>query len=126
MEHWLVHRQGYWKMMKKLITKLNNKKGMTLIEVVVSFAILAIIAVVIIMGFRTMGAVSQEGNKIDNIDEQLEQQVAASGDPESETGADLTTSDSSITIKGKVKQYTVNEDGKELTFRVFEADEAQE
>lgn len=99
---------------------------MTLIEVVVSFAIVAIIAVVIIMGFRTMGAVSQEGNTIDNIDEQLEQQIATSTSTAVSDNADIKTSDSSITIKGEVREYTKNEDGKELSFRIFEADKEQE
>ncbi len=107
-------------MIKKILAKLHNKRGMTLIEVVVSFAIVAIIAGVIIVGFRTMGMISLEGNKIDNIDQKLESQIATSSNSTIQSDTSLTTSDGSITIEGNVKEYTKNENGKNLTFRVFE------
>ena len=114
--------------MIKILEKLHNRKGMTLIEVTVSFAIVAIISVVIVIGFRTIGSVTQEGRNTSDISQQLEQQIAASSSSTVESDADLnisTGSRSTITINGEIKEYTIEENGTTRTFRLFEAKDIQ-
>lgn len=94
---------------------------MTLIEVVVAFAIIAVISVVIVIGFRTMGGVLQSGSEMDRIDQELEDKIAKSGAPTSSTGAilEFEVSGTAFTIPGSVNEYETDEDGTAQKFKVF-------
>lgn len=110
-----------------MFNKLRNKKGMTLIEVVVAFAIISIVSVVIIIGFRTMGGVMKEGSDVSRLDQELEKNIATSTST-SESGIKyLNLSGEAIQLKGTIKEYTTtdssSEDGGTQTFRIFEAEE---
>lgn len=109
-----------------MFNKLKNKKGMTLVEVVVAFAIISIVSVVIVIGFRTMGGVLHEGSSVSRLDQQLEKDIATSSGTAIKTEASLDVENASgeaIELKGQVKEYTVtDENGDKQTFRIFEAD----
>lgn len=110
--------------MAKLLSRISNKKGMTLIEVIVAFAMVAVISVVIIIGFRTMGSVLKEGGDTSRIDQQLEKEIATSSPGAVEpTPAAIELSGSSIKIDGNIQEYYVEgEDGSKQSFRIFVAD----
>lgn len=102
---------------------LKNKNGMTLIEVVVAFAIIAVVSVVIIIGFRTMGSVLNEGGEVSRLDRKLEKDIAISSPSAVTSGAVLKISGDAIAIDGNIKEYTIKDkDGESQTFRIFESE----
>jgi prepilin-type N-terminal cleavage/methylation domain-containing protein len=103
---------------------LRSKKGMTLVEVMVAFAMLAIVTVIIVVGFRAMSSVTLKGDELSNADQELERMIA-SDDTGSYTteaavqGLAFSADQTNYLIPGTVRVYT--EDGK--TFRVFVPEE---
>jgi prepilin-type N-terminal cleavage/methylation domain-containing protein len=108
-------------------TKMNmlrSKKGMTLVEVIVAFAMLSIVTVILVVGFRAMSSVTLRGDELSNADQELERMIAAedTGSYTTEAavqGLAFSTDQTNYLIPGTVRVYT--EDGK--TFRVFVPEE---
>ena len=108
--------------MNNIREKMKSKRGMTLIEVVVSFAIIAVVSVVIIIGFRTMGGLLQDSSAIGRLDQELEQDIATSTQAAVNTPAEINISGNTITIKGNIKEYEITEGSKTQRFKVFSTD----
>jgi prepilin-type N-terminal cleavage/methylation domain-containing protein len=82
--------------------------GLSLVEVLVASAIIAIISVMLVFAFYTMGSVSMRAADITNADEQLSSDIAFDGE-----GADKTPGTGKITL--------VDEDGLPITSESGEA-----
>jgi prepilin-type N-terminal cleavage/methylation domain-containing protein len=98
---------------------LKSKTGMTLVEVMVAFAMIAIVSLVVVFGFHTMSGVSLKGSKINNADQEMESVIAQdAGSYATEaaiTGIEFTVDGNSFKIPGNVRIYADDE----RTFRVF-------
>jgi|GEM_PF-6555674 len=107
--------------MINILKKRLNKKGMTLIEVVVSFAIVTVILSAVLIGFRTMGSVLQDSGIRNDLNQQLEQQIAQSEQTDDAVNLTLTPESGLFTIDGSIWTYSmdVNEDERTQSFRVF-------
>jgi prepilin-type N-terminal cleavage/methylation domain-containing protein len=70
-----------------------SSSGMSLVEVLVASAIIAIVSVLLVVAFYTMGSVSMRAADITNADEQLSSDIALNPKGKGEEG--------SITLKGE-------------------------
>jgi len=101
--------------MKKIII---NKKGMTLIETIVAFAIIAVIVVVALQGFNVIGGVNVKSQQLNKADESLELSISSNDyveeDPEAlilDIGGDK------ISVDGRILTFT--EDATDRSVRIF-------
>jgi prepilin-type N-terminal cleavage/methylation domain-containing protein len=95
-----------------------RRKGMTLVEVVVGIAIIAIILVAMVSGFMTMSGVKVKADEFTKADKVLEDAIAngsyTSADNKNLTlpGSALPGEFSGVTIPGKVYTYKDPDTGK--------------
>jgi prepilin-type N-terminal cleavage/methylation domain-containing protein len=95
---------------------------MTLVEVMVAMAIIAVVAVIFVSGFYTMSGVTAEGARMTGADEDVERSIASGGAPDESSALELTLSGGAIgspNISGHVREYSA--DGQ--SFRVFVPDD---
>ena len=104
-----------------------KKAGMTLIETIVAFAIIAIITVVAVMGFNTIASVGSKAWDMNAADQHMEALIAggASGASSAENitlviSAGAEEGPVQIEIPGKILTYENNKNGR--TLEVFQAD----
>ena len=99
---------------------MNNHRGMTLLEVVVAFAIIATISVAMLMGFRLMMAITLQADQANQTDLALETHIAKDGAGSWTTGAaiqsiDIPAAGKTWRIPGAIRIY--QQDGRR--FQVF-------
>ncbi|MDR0357280.1 MAG: prepilin-type N-terminal cleavage/methylation domain-containing protein [Clostridiales Family XIII bacterium] len=101
---------------------MKTKQGMTLIEVMIAFAMIAVIAAVAVFGFYAIANVLAKSERIQYADQTLEENIASgkNGTKEASLSNGLAFSAGGIDyeIPGDIAAYA--EDGK--TFRVFVPD----
>jgi len=113
-------REGVTDMrLKRGIQILRQRDGMSLVESIVAFAIIAIAAVTLVVGFTTISSTMMRGSQLDAADEALEEFIAKG----EENPATLKTEEGALSfdgysIAGEVYIYTA-EDG--TSFRLFRA-----
>ncbi|MDR0852870.1 MAG: type II secretion system GspH family protein [Clostridiales Family XIII bacterium] len=61
---------------KEKLSIIGNNKGMTLVEVLVGMAIIAILSLTLMFGFMTMSKVNLEADEFTRADEVLEEAIA--------------------------------------------------
>jgi prepilin-type N-terminal cleavage/methylation domain-containing protein len=103
-------------------TRSKHKKGMTLVEVIVSFAILAIVSIIMVSAFLTSSNVKMKGDAFTRGGESIDKAIAsgAAGVPQPEqniTGLELNSDGVDTVIPGQVYEYTDPKTGK--VFRVI-------
>jgi type II secretory pathway pseudopilin PulG len=101
-----------------------NTKGMTLIEVIASFAIVAIVAIIVVSALLTSGNAKMRGDAFTMADEQLSEVIAggAAADTTTPSALSVVVEDPSgslktITIPGKV--YTYYDEEYDGSFRII-------
>jgi prepilin-type N-terminal cleavage/methylation domain-containing protein len=107
---------------RAMLCFLRKREGMTLIEVMVAFVLIAIVALIAVVGFNAMASVTRKGDDIREKDKGLENAVAVD-EPDTYTTApgvgklkfDLDGTEDTVEINGEVRIY--EQDGE--TFRVF-------
>jgi type II secretory pathway pseudopilin PulG len=103
----------------KLQHLLKTKNGMTLVEVVVSFAIVAIVGIMVLAALMTSANAKIKGDAFTLADEQLSEAIAEGATADTTTPNDLSVNvgpDKTIIIPGKAYTYDDEEYGK--TFRI--------
>ncbi|MDR0886119.1 MAG: type II secretion system GspH family protein [Clostridiales Family XIII bacterium] len=110
----------------KLIKKgAVNKNGLTLIEVIVSFAILAIVSIIVLSALMTSASVKMKSDAFTSAEERLTKSIAEGASDNTTVENDLSItvtnealgSSKTITIPGKVYTYEDEKDGK--TFKII-------
>ena len=111
-------------MKEKERARKNNKRGFTLVETIVAFAIIAIIIVVALMSFNTIARINAKAQDMNIADEEMESKIALGDFEESKDVVLNVTVDPEslapvkIEIPGKIQTYEHN--GKYL--EVFQAE----
>jgi len=108
-------------MIKRAI--LYNKKGFSLIETIVAFAIIAIILVVALIGFNTISRVSNTAMDWNKADQTVETLIANNVDGvDSDEPVNITLvpgdGEADVEIKGVLRTFTDPDSGKTITIFV--------
>jgi prepilin-type N-terminal cleavage/methylation domain-containing protein len=99
-----------------------DKKGMTLVEVIVAFAIIAIVSVVVVSALVTSGNAKMKGDAFTLAEEQLTEAIAAGANADTTAVNDLSvlvntpSGPKTITIPGYA--YTYDDEKYDKTFRI--------
>jgi len=101
--------------------KINSRKGFTLIETIVAFAIISIILVAALIGFNTISNVSNRAQDWNASDQTVESLIAAGGQGNDQTnhpdiknvGLTISAGGADFTVSGSIRTY-VN-DGKTIS-----------
>jgi prepilin-type N-terminal cleavage/methylation domain-containing protein len=103
---------------------MGNKKGMTLIEVIVSFAILAVIALAVVSVLMSSAKAKMEGDSFTFADEQLSKAIAEGANAATAAKNELSvvvntaSGPKTIVIPGVAYEYSDDETGK--SFRLVD------
>jgi hypothetical protein len=89
--------------------------GLSLVEVLVASAIIAIVSILLMVAFYTMGSVSMRASDITNADEELTSNIALEPKTEGEPG-EITLEGTGITIPLTSNEYTTESGGSLWTF----------
>ncbi|MDR0875496.1 MAG: type II secretion system GspH family protein [Clostridiales Family XIII bacterium] len=97
------------------------RRGMTLVEVIVSFAIIAIVLVMVLAALTTSANVKMKGDAFTLAEENLTESIAAGANADDVGATDLntglhTSSGKEVIIPGKA--YTYDDDEYDKTFRI--------
>jgi hypothetical protein len=91
--------------------------GLSLVEVLVASAIIAIVSILLVVAFYTMGSVSMRASDITNADEELTSSIALTpGDSKTTKPGEITLGDTGITIPLTSNEYTTESGGSLWTF----------
>ena len=109
--------------MIKLVKKqIKNKKGFTLIETIVAFAILAIILVVALVGFNTIANVDIRAQEWNAADETIENHIAmqvgeqtALANEDAPFTITVNKGEQVFSIDGYIRTYIDNNTGKTMS-----------
>jgi type II secretory pathway pseudopilin PulG len=100
-----------------------NKKGMTLVEVIVSFAIIAIVSIIVLAALLTSTSAKMKGDAFTKSEEALTEAIAAGAAANTPPVQNNLTVDvgipgnpKTITIPGKA--YTYDDEKYDKTFRI--------
>jgi prepilin-type N-terminal cleavage/methylation domain-containing protein len=96
---------------QRLVT---STSGLSLVEVLVASAIIAIVSVLLVYAFYTMGSVSRRASDITNADETLSEDIALGTSVSPATPGTLQLGD--IEIDTLSNTYTTDDDRSLLTF----------
>jgi type II secretory pathway pseudopilin PulG len=104
-----------------LSTFISHKSGMTLVEVVVSFAIIAIVSIIVVSALLTSGNVKMKGDAFTLSEEVLTEAIAegASANDVADTDLDtglVTSNGKPVIIPGKA--YTYDDEKYDKKFRI--------
>ena len=98
--------------------KKNLKKGMTLIETIVAFAIIAVIVVVALQGFNVIGGVNVKSQQLNKADESLELSISANDFvDENPEVLILEVDGEEISVDGRILTFV--EDATDRSVRIF-------
>lgn len=113
---------------RKVHEAMNNRKGMTLVEVIVSFAIVAIAALIMASAFVAALAIVRRSTSHAQADQaaygRLEQATDGAQGLAPNAEVYMTAGGKTITVKGRYIVEAAEEDGEEVEYSSFESMEA--
>ncbi|MDL2257993.1 prepilin-type N-terminal cleavage/methylation domain-containing protein [Eubacteriales bacterium OttesenSCG-928-K08] len=101
---------------------IKNKKGLTLVEVAVSIALIAIVSITMVLGFGALGGLVRQSVTVRDEVAQLSAEVATPSTAASQVLSSYSIRIEGVTISGNLVEYTLPEADVGLNFVVFETE----